>query len=163
MKLVELQKKDYKFVEDVYNHYILYSTATFRTEKISEGEVEEMLPFDHPKYKAFVIEFKGEPCGFCYFSRYRNKQAYDRTAEVTIYLKPEFSGKGIGKTCLAQLKTKAALSGISVLIGIITAENESSVALFEKAGFSKCAHLIKVGEKFNRLLDVVAYQFILNE
>jgi phosphinothricin acetyltransferase len=50
-----------------------------------------------------------------------------------------------------------------VLVGVITAENKQSVSLFEKCGFEKCAHYRKVGEKFNRLLDVVAYQKILDE
>ncbi len=61
------------------------------------------------------------------------------------------------------METVAHINGISVLVGVITAENKKSALLFEKCGFEKCAHYRKVGEKFNRLLDVVAYQKILDE
>ena len=47
-------------------------------------------------------------------------------------------------------------------MGIITAENESSVKLFERMGYEKCGHFKQVGEKFGRILDVVAYQKLLN-
>jgi phosphinothricin acetyltransferase len=33
-----------------------------------------------------------------------------------------------------------------------------SIALFEKAGFIKCAHFKNVAEKFNTVLDVVMFQ-----
>jgi phosphinothricin acetyltransferase len=64
---------------------------------------------------------------------------------------------------LKLLEPVAKNSEICVLIGIITGENKASIRLFEKCGYEKCAHFKKVGEKFNRLLDVVAYQKIIDE
>jgi len=77
---------------------------------------------------------------------------------VPIYLKPEFCNKGIGKIALEHLEKKAGENGIRNLIGIITGDNEGSIALFEKSGYLKCAHFKNVGEKFNKVLDVVAFQ-----
>jgi phosphinothricin acetyltransferase len=162
-ELIELQYEDYDLVKEIYDFYVINSTATFRTEKISLSELKETVLIGHPKYKSYLIKWNGSIAGFCYFSQYRKKQAYDRTAEVTIYLKPEFSGKGMGKKALDQLKTIALKNGIKVLVAIITAENEISINLFKKCGFEKCAHFRKVGEKFNRLLDVVALQFVFDE
>jgi L-amino acid N-acyltransferase YncA len=102
-----------------------------------------------------------EPCGFCYISQYKKRQAYDRTAEVSLYLKPEYTGMGIGKLALGFLEKVAIEKGISVLIGIISGDNENSIKLFEKQGYDKCAHYKQVGEKFNKILDVVSYQKIL--
>ena len=82
-------------------------------------------------------------------------------AEVTIYLKPEYFGKGIGREVLLQMEQKALEVSIVVLMGIITAENEASVKLFERMGYEKCGHFKQVGEKFGRILDVVAYQKLL--
>jgi L-amino acid N-acyltransferase YncA len=59
------------------------------------------------------------------------------------------------------LETIAKNNDISILIGIIAGENNSSIGLFEKSGYEKCAHFKEVGEKFNKVLDVVAYQKIL--
>ena len=163
LKLIDLKESDFKLVKEIYDYYILNSTATFHTDLISIEELKSLILIAHPKYKSFLIDYEGETYGYCYISQYKKRQAYDRTAEITIYLKPEYSGKGIGKETLKLIETVAKNKEISVLIGIITGENHVSVGLFEKCGFEKCAHFKKVGEKFDRLLDVVAYQKIINE
>ncbi len=163
IKLVELKESDLKAVKEIYDHYILNSTATFHTDLISIEELKSTILIAHPIYKSFLINYKDEPCGFCYISQYKKRQAYDRTAEITIYLKPEYSGKGIGNETLKSLEAIASDNGIHVLIGIIAGENLSSIKLFEKCGFEKCAHFKKVGEKFDRIIDVVAYQKVLDD
>jgi len=163
LEWIELQDNDYPVVKEIYDYYVVNTTVTFSTQKVSIAELKEMIPAGHPKYKSYIIKTNGTICGYCYFSQYKKRQAYDRTAEISIYIKPEFVGNGIGIQTLPKLESIARENNISVLVGIITAENQQSVGLFEKCGFEKCAHFRKVGEKFNRLLDVVAYQKILAE
>lgn len=160
---IDLKDSDYPDVKEIYDYYVVNTTVTFSTQKISLAELKETIPAGHPKYKSFIIKSNGIVCGFCYLSQYKKRQAYDRTAEISVYLKPEFTGKGAGKQILEKMETVARANGIIVMVGIITAENKQSVRLFEKCGFEKCAHYKKVGEKFNRILDVVAYQKILDE
>lgn len=162
IKLIDLKESDLKTVKEIYDYYIVNSTATFHTDLITIEELESIIPIAHPKYKSFLIDYEGETCGYCYISQYKKRQAYDRTAEITIYLKPNFSGKGIGKEAMRLLETIAKDNGISVLIGIISGDNQVSIGLFEKCGYEKCAHFKQVGEKFNQLLDVVAYQKIIS-
>lgn len=163
LKLIDLQEQDFSLIKEIYDYYILNSTATFHTELISIEELKSVIPVLHVKYKSFLINYNNETCGYCYLSPYKNRQAYDRTAEITIYLKPKFLGKGIGKMVLNELENKAKQEKICVLIGIITGENVASIKLFDTCGYEKCAHFKKVGQKFNKLLDVVAYQKIIQE
>lgn len=163
LKLIDLKETDFNLVKEIYDYYILKSTATFHTDLISTEELRSAILILHPKYKSFLIDYEGYICGYCYISQYKKRQAYDRTAEITIYLKPEYTGKGIGEETLHLLEKVAKNNEIRVLIGIITGENFGSIRLFEKCGYEKCAHFKKVGEKFDRLLDVVAYQKIINE
>jgi phosphinothricin acetyltransferase len=157
----EIKESDFESIKEVYDHYILNSTATYYTEKISIAELKEFIPVDHKKYKSFLIRANDNFCGFCYLSRYKKRQAYDRTAEVSLYLKPGFTGQGIGIDALNHLGDVAREQGIFVLIGIISGDNAPSIKLFEKCGYEKCAHYKQVGEKFNKILDVVAYQKII--
>jgi len=161
IQLIDLQDKDFEIVKSVYDYYIINTTATFHTELISIEELKSVIPVAHPKYKSFLIAYDGVICGYCYLSQYKKRQAYDRTAEVSIYLKHEFSGRGIGRKVLEMIEMIAIEGSIVVLIGIISEENKTSIALFEKCGYVKCAHFREVGEKFGRLLDVVAYQKML--
>ncbi len=142
----------------IYHHYILNSTATFHSEIMSEKDIGEFLFISHPKYPSFLIRDEDGVIGYCYLSQYKKRQAYYRSAELSIYLKPESTGKGIGIAALRHLETAAHKAGIRVLVGTICGDNRASIRLMEKAGFSKCAHLKNIGEKFGRVLDVVIYQ-----
>ena len=160
-QLIELQEKDLEIVKEIYDHYILHSTATFYTDVLSIEELKKTINPGHPKYKSFLIQYNNNICGYCYISQYKNRQAYDRTAEFTLYLKPEFTGKGIGKYAMEELEKIARKLNFKVLIGIISANNKQSIALCEKCGYEKCAHFKQVGEKFGKILDVVAYQKLI--
>jgi phosphinothricin acetyltransferase len=80
---------------------------------------------------------------------------------VTIYLKPEYTGKGVGSRALEFLEKVAVEKKFHVLLAIICGENEQSINLFMRRGFEKCGHYREVGRKFGRLLDVVSYQKII--
>jgi phosphinothricin acetyltransferase len=77
---------------------------------------------------------------------------------MSIYLKPENTGKGIGAVALKYLEDSAKKAGIHVLIGTLSGENHASIRLLEKMNYVKCAHLKNIGEKFGKILDVVVYQ-----
>ena len=142
----------------IYNDYILNSTATFHSEKLTKKDLETFLFVSHPKYPSFLITDNDEMIGYCFLTQFKKRQAYDRSAELSIYLKPEFTGKGIGLVALDHLEAAAKKAGIHVLVGTICGENHASIKLMEKAGFSRCAHLKNIGEKFGKILDVVIYQ-----
>jgi len=145
-------------VKAIYDWYIENATATFHTEPITLDQLQEFIFINHPLYKSYLIYVDDLLAGYCFLTYHKKRPAYDRTAEISIYLKPEFSGKGIGKTALKYLESVAEEVGLKNLVGVITGDNLSSMTLFEKAGFAKCAHFKNVGEKFGKVLDVVAYQ-----
>ena len=60
-----------------------------------------------------------------------------------------------------------SLSGVSILngsafVGSLGLPNPGSVALHEKLGFEKIAHLKEVGWRFEQWLDVGYWELILN-
>lgn len=121
-------------------------------------DLEDFLFAGHPKYPAFMITDKDEPIGYCFLTYYKKRQAYDRSAELSVYLKPGFTCRGIGTLALGHLEAAARGSGIRVLVGTICGENHASIRLMEKAGFTRCACLNNIGEKFGKVMDVVMYQ-----
>jgi L-amino acid N-acyltransferase YncA len=143
---------------EIYNWYVINSTATFHLEAVPEKELERMVSMGHNKYQSFVIIYNNQICGFCYLSQFRYKEAYDKSAEITLYLKQGFLGKGIGKTTLTYLEKIAKENEINNLVAVITEGNDASIILFEKDGYFKIGHLKNIGEKFGKTLDVVSYQ-----
>ena len=153
-----ITKKNIVNALDIYNWYVLNSTATFHLEEIPKEELERMVSLGHEKYKSFIILFDNKICGFCYISQFRYKEAYDKSAEITLYLNQNSIGKGLGKATLMYLEKVAEGSGIENLIAVITEGNDASIALFEKQGYFNVGHLKHIGNKFGKSLDVLSYQ-----
>ena len=162
INFTEIGEPDLIVVKGIYDYYILNSTATFHTNRISPDEIKRMIPVGQSMYKSYLIKNGDNICGYCYYGPFKNRQAYDRTAELSVYLLPEFYGKGIGTMAIHHLEKTALEHGIKVMIAVISGDNFSSIRIFEKAGYEKCAHYRQVGEKFGKILDVVAYQKFLS-
>jgi GNAT superfamily N-acetyltransferase len=79
----------------------------FHSEKLSPRDLEEFLFVAHPEYPSFVMKENDRITGYCFITRYKNRQAYDRSAELSIYLLPEYTGKGIGPVALHHLEEAA--------------------------------------------------------
>ena len=88
IEFVDLNEQDFSIIKEIYDYYIEHSTATYYTEKISLNELKEFIPINNEKYKSYLIRTDNQICGFCCFAQYKKRQAYDRTAEVSVYLKP---------------------------------------------------------------------------
>ncbi|MCF3110223.1 N-acetyltransferase family protein [Niabella sp. CC-SYL272] len=156
--LKELAVADLPVVKQIYDWYVLHSTATFHTKPVTIDELREFIYIGHPRFKSWLILNQEQPVGYCYLTNYKKRQAYDKTAEVTIYLVQDCNAKGIGKAALTQLEAHAHAAGFKNLLAIISGDNDQSIHFFEKNGYFKCAHFKKVGEKFGKVLDVVGYQ-----
>lgn len=145
----------------IYNHYILNSTATFSVEPLDEEAFKKIVFSGLKRFPSYALLEEGELVGYGLLNRYKPREAYDKTAEVTIYLKASCIGKGYGRQTLEYIEEKAREFNHRALLAVICAENESSVKLFGRAGYFQCAHFKQVGEKFNRILDVLIYEKLL--
>lgn len=157
----EMREEHLDDVLGIYNYYVMNSTATFHMHELSKDEMRALVFFKEPKYTAFVIKHGREISGYAILAQHKAREAYSATADITIYLKPGETGKGIGSKAVGFIEELAKERGFHALIAGICAENERSIALFEKCGFVKCAHYREVGKKFGRLLDVAAYEKII--
>ncbi|MEJ1242013.1 N-acetyltransferase family protein [Chryseolinea sp. T2] len=161
IQLIPVRDEHLDAIREIYQYYVDHSTATFHTGNVTSNELREKILINHPKYRSFVVEADGLIRGYCYLSQYNKRQAYDRTAELSIYLSQDFQGRGAGREVLRQLEDMAKDVGIVVLLAIISGDNEQSIRMFATAGYFKCGELKEVGEKFGRMLNVVFYQKIL--
>ncbi|MDP4206681.1 MAG: N-acetyltransferase family protein [Bacteroidota bacterium] len=145
----------------LYNHYIENTTVTFHTKSLGVEEMRRMLIPCDQRFKAFVIQRDDEIAGYVFLARYKPREAYDSSAEVSIYLKPDLTGKGIGPQALGFIEKVGAKNEFHTLLATIAGENRASAHLFENAGYKQCAHLHEIGVKFDRMLDVLIFQKII--
>lgn len=161
LKYVEANEKDLEGMLDWYNYYIENTSILFDDGPISLEEFSTRVFIKHYTYKTFLIKLDDEFCGFCFLTRFRKKRAYEKTAEVGIYLRPEFTRKGLGQEIVTFLEAIARKQGIEVILASISGENVASQSLFRKLGYEQCAHFKRIAEKFGRKMDLVDFQKIL--
>lgn len=142
----------------IYNDYVRTSTATFHIAELNPDEFRAIMLPGYPRFGTWTVTVDGVLAGYAILARYKPREAYDGTAEVTVYLGPSFVGRGLGRAAVEFIEARARERKFHVLLAIICGENTASIALFERLGYAKCAHHHEVGRKFGRWLDVVCYE-----
>jgi L-amino acid N-acyltransferase YncA len=143
----------------IYAPYVLTSTATFEIEAPDAVEiVRRMSGVLSLGLPYLVAEVDGEIAGYGYAGRFRPREAYRFTAEDTVYLRPEFAGRGLGRLLLSELIARARAAGIRQMVAVIGGENPASVRLHRALGFADAGVLRGVGYKFGEWLDVMMMQ-----
>ena len=84
--------------------------------------------------------------GWLSFQSFYGRPAYHATAELSVYIAPNWQRKGIGHALLSQAVEQAPRLGLKTLLGFIFAHNEASLRLFEKFGFYRWGLLPGVAE-----------------
>jgi L-amino acid N-acyltransferase YncA len=100
--------------------------------------------------------------GFAVASPFRDRPAYATTVESSVYVLRAARGRGVGERLLRELVDTARVVGFHCLIARIVGENEGSIRLHEKCGFTLVGTEIEVGRKHGQWLDVVEYQYVVD-
>ena len=151
------QPEDLSAITAIYQHHVLQGTGTFEIEPPSLQDMtsrrEDVLSKGLPY---LVIEENGQVQGFAYCNWFKPRPAYRFSAEDSIYLAPNASGKGWGRLLLAELCRTAEAAGIRKLIAVIgDSANAGSIGVHHSVGFQSVGVVKACGWKFNRWLDIV--------
>ena len=154
--------KDTQSILDIINYNILNSTALYDY-KIRDLETQKTILEDkiNKGFPVIVAECDGKLVGFGMYSEFRFREAYKFTVEHSVYISPNEMGKGIGKMIMAQLIIQAKAQGLHTMIGVIDSENKSSITFHEQFGFKTVGIIKESGYKFDRWLDSVFMQLLL--
>jgi len=148
-------------IDAIYRHYVLTSTCTY--EETPEPDEARRAWFDAhgERHPVTVLESAGEVIGWGSLSPWKGRSGYRHSVELSVYLRPDACGQGHGTRLLADLVERATALGYHALVGGISADQEASIRLHERMGFTRVAHFRETGRKFGRWLDVVYYERVL--
>ena len=178
MSIAEWEEKAYSYIMirpagpsdsaaicGIYNHYVENTAFTFEEASVPPAEMEERIRRISAKYPYLVLEDdgSGEVNGYAYANTWRERSAYRFAAEISIYVRDDFRGKGMGRRLMERLLEEIRKRDIHSLVAGIALPNERSVALHEKFGFRKVAHFEEIGFKFGKWLDVGYWELILKQ
>lgn len=154
--------EDAPSIAAIYAHHVLNGTASFDTVPRTEAETAERIAWISEQGWPFIVaEKQGEVLGYAYATQFRDRPAYAGTCENSIYVRPDWVGRGVGRTLLAALVARATEHGFRQMIAVVGGGEPASVALHEKLGFVHAGRMKAVGHKFGRWLDTVYMQLPL--
>lgn len=165
MVITEAEEQHIPTIHAIYAWHVAHGTASFETEVPGIDEIRaRWMTLRDAGLPWFVLIDDGVVKGYCYLSRYRARMAYQFTLEDSIYVDQHHRHQGVGKALLATSIEWAEQHGYRQLIAVVgNSENEASLALHHRAGFTTIGTLKNVGFKHGRWLDIVMLQRTLGE
>ncbi len=146
----------------LYNHYVRHTYTTFEADSVSGEEMGARVAAVQQLGLPWLVLVDADVlCGYACAVRWKGRAAYQHSVESTIYLADGRAGAGEGTLLYAELLAQLRNRGVHCALGGIALPNDASVALHEKLGFEKVAHLREVGRKFDRWIDVGYWQCML--
>jgi phosphinothricin acetyltransferase len=168
---------DLPAINDIYNHYVPISTTTYdyepmpleerqrwfeRHESIHPVTVAYHDESEPPSPTASSLQPTASPIvGWGSLHTFRHKPGYRLTVENSVYVHPDNQREGIGSAILLDQIARARALGLRAIIAGIDAEQTASLGLHYKHGFREVGRFGQIGYKFDRWLDVIFMELIL--
>lgn len=160
--LRDYQAKDLHAIVDILNYYVKNDACIFQVEPYSVAEIDIKFQSILSDYPFYVAELESKVIGFTYGARWRDKPAYAKSVETTIYIHPDYKQSGIGKPLYQKLISTLADMGFHLLVAGMTMPNKGSQRLHENLGFEKVGEFKDAGMKFGQWHNVGFWQKLLN-
>ncbi|WP_076416563.1 GNAT family N-acetyltransferase [Shewanella sp. UCD-KL12] len=144
-------ESDFEQVQAIYLQGINTGNATF------ERQVKTWPEWD----KAMVNECRlvavrgGKLIGWAALSRVSNRAVYAGVAEVSVYICSAAKGVGVGTSLLLELIAQSELAGFWSLQSGIFPENQASLRIHKKCGFSVLGTRERLGQMNGIWRDVI--------
>jgi phosphinothricin acetyltransferase len=159
--LGEATLEDMPAVLALYRHYVRNSVVTFDetppTLAVFRSRFLHRQKLGYPFRLA--LSPSGTLLGFAYVFPFREKTAFRKTVESSIYLGPAAMGRGLGSALMEDLIARCQEAGLKEIIAVIADQGaEASLALHTKFGFTESGRMGKVGFKFERWIGIIMMQ-----
>ena len=154
---------DCKPILEIYAPFITETSITFENAAPTLAEFGKRMADIQKKYPWVVFEQDHNPAGYAYASQFSERAAYDWSVDFSIYVKPQYQGKKIGKALYFALAELLKLQGYYNAYAAITLPNSKSEKLHQGFGFKPIGVYHNVGYKLGKWRDVGWFELKLQD
>lgn len=152
----QAEEKDIPAITLIYNQGILDKGATLEIATRTEDERKEWLFSKSDRHKVLVIENEmGEVFGWASLNVFNTRACYSGVADISIYIRRDMRGKGLGKALLSSLIETAKAEDFHKLVLSAFNSNEAGKRLYQAVGFREVGVYEKQGQLDGKWMDVV--------
>ncbi|MGN1001480.1 MAG: GNAT family N-acetyltransferase [Oscillospiraceae bacterium] len=157
-----VQEKDAEALLEIYAYYVENTAISFEYDVPSVDEFRNRIRNTLSKYPYLAAERDGAIVGYAYAAPFKERRAYDRAVETTIYVARDARKTGLGRALYTALENALALQNIlnlNACIGVPLVEDEyltmNSVRFHQHMGYRLVGEFHKCGYKFGRWYNMV--------
>lgn len=156
-------KDDVEAMRLIYAPYILETAYSYEYEVPDYAEFLRRFEAFTAQLPWLVWEENGEILGYAYGSLPFDRKAFGLIGELSVYLKKEIHGRGIGRKLYEVGEEIMRRQGYARIYGIVSSSNPGSCRFHEAMGYTKFATFEKSGMKFGKWYDTIWYEKILKD
>lgn len=157
------EKSDASAISKIYGYYVENTAVSFECIPPSAEEFVRRIEETMPKYPFIVCETDGQILGYACAHSYRSFAAYAWGAELSIYLKHDVHGIGLGKALYGALIELLKMMNFQTVYGIVAYPNPESDRLHKSMGFRYSGAMHKAGFKLGEWYDITNYELAIGE
>ena len=147
---------------EIYAYYVQNTAITFEYDVPSLEEFRERIIRTQKRYPYLVLEDQGVIRGYAYAGVFKDRAAYSRSCELSIYLDRNARGRGCGRMLYEALEAELGRMGMVNLYACIAdpiAEDayltKNSEQFHAHLGFRKVGEFHKCAYKFHRWYNMI--------
>ena len=156
---------------EIYRPYVEDTAVTFELVTPAVDEFRQRIERVLARHTWIVAMRDREVVGYAYAGPVRPRAAYDHSVEMSIYLRQDERGHGLGRKLYEELEARLrALGFLNVYSCITYSEDEddpfltrASVGFHEHMGFKRVGKFHDCGRKFGRWYSAVWMEKMIGE
>lgn len=138
---------DAEQIREIYAPIVRNTHISFERDMPDAAEIAARIAKTMPRYPWLVCELDDRVAGYAYASPFRQRKAYQWTAETTVYVNEDFQRRGVARALYTSLIAVLREQGFRNAIGVIALPNPASIRAHEAVGFRKVGVLENMGYK----------------
>ena len=145
IKIRDATDADLPAIIAIYNAAVATRISTAQLKPVTLAERRDWIREHSPDHHPFwVADLEKEVAGWLTIKPFIPRCAYDGTVELSVYVGEKFRRRGVARALLDMAIASGQSLGITAMVGLIFAHNESSLKLFERLGFERWGFLPRV-------------------
>jgi len=139
----------------IYNQGIEDRIATLEEEQKDIEYMRDWFNKHTGRFAVIVVEQDGEVIGWASLNPYSNRCAYAGVADLSIYIRRDYRGKGVGSALLKDIEQAAIIGNFNKIVLFTFPFNNLGQGLYRKNGYREVGVFKNQGKLDGRFVDVM--------
>jgi L-amino acid N-acyltransferase YncA len=145
----------------IYNQGIEDRIATLEEDQKDIEYMTDWFNNHNGRFVVIIIEHNDVIVGWASLNPYSNRSAYAGVADLSIYIKRDYRGKGIGSLLIKEIECTARMNQFHKIVLFTFAFNNLGQGLYRKNGYKEVGVFKNQGKLDGVFVDVMIMEKLL--